>query len=312
MKTRILSALLACALPMALSAQDATADAEATFYKAYYLERGARDFAGAMNLYEKFLAAAPDHKLAKVAAKQQFGLLTKTGKTKERDAFRTKYASLLGNNARRSDRAERAADAAGDAGGEGRGRRGQGGERGQRGMRGGDPAERLKAMEARLAEAKESGDEEQVARLERMLERMKQMGEGGEGRGRQGQGGRRGGRGGIFSGKPLAEMSDEEMEQFKAGLTRMAGMIDRMRDRMGEERAKAFEDGMGKIQKALESGKTEEAQKAVDALRESFGRGRRGGGGGEGEGDAGNGRRRGGGGGEEPAGGRRRGGGGGR
>ena len=53
MKTRLFAAVLALALP--LCAQDASAETEAVFYKAFYLEKGARDFAGAMNLYSKFL-----------------------------------------------------------------------------------------------------------------------------------------------------------------------------------------------------------------------------------------------------------------
>ena len=122
MKTRFVSALLALALP--LCAQDVSTAADSTFYKAFYLEKGARDFAGAMELYSKFLAAAPDNKLAKVAARQQFSLLNKTGKTKERDAFREKYSALLGAAADRPDRPDRGSD------GGGRGDRGDRGDRG--------------------------------------------------------------------------------------------------------------------------------------------------------------------------------------
>src|SRR5262249_30498639 len=54
MKIRVASLLLALALP--LTAQEPVADqTEAIFYKAYYLEKGQRDFAGAMSLYEQFL-----------------------------------------------------------------------------------------------------------------------------------------------------------------------------------------------------------------------------------------------------------------
>ena len=91
MKIRIASLLFALALPLAAQ-EPVAAETEAMFYKAFYLEKGQRDFAGAMTLYEQFLAKAPEHKLAAEAAKQQFNLLSATGKTKERDAFK---ASIL-------------------------------------------------------------------------------------------------------------------------------------------------------------------------------------------------------------------------
>jgi len=93
MKTRIVTALFALALP--LCAQAPSAEAENMFYKAFYLEKGARDYSGAMDLYTKFLTAAPDHKLAPTAARMQFDLLNRTGRTKERDEFQLKYKDLL-------------------------------------------------------------------------------------------------------------------------------------------------------------------------------------------------------------------------
>ncbi|MCA8951977.1 MAG: hypothetical protein KDE27_20880 [Planctomycetes bacterium] len=302
MKTRFLSALLACALPLA--AQDASAETELAFYKAFYLEK-THDYPGAMALYEKFLATAPKHDLAKVAAVQQYGLLNKTGKTKERDAFKTKFAALLAD----ADTVNRPADAAGDA--PARPPRGEGGP-------GGNMADRVAQLEERLKQAREEGDEEQVARLERMLERMKQMAENG-GQGGPGQGGgQRGGfggrRGSIFSDTKLTDMDEEQLDQFKAGLERMSGMLDRMRENLGEEAAKALETNMADLKKALDEGKIEDAEKARAKIRESMprrgGRGGRGGGGdagggqngggqngggengaGEGSGGAGNGRR---------------------
>ncbi len=116
MKIRFASALLALALP--LMAQDPVAsDVEVLFYKAFYLEKGPKDHAAAMELYQKFLDKAPEHKLAGEAAKQQFRLLDATGKTKERDAFKAKYEKLIGN-------LQAAAPAEGARGGAGRGERG--------------------------------------------------------------------------------------------------------------------------------------------------------------------------------------------
>ncbi|MCA8975330.1 MAG: hypothetical protein KDC98_11455, partial [Planctomycetes bacterium] len=270
MRTRFVSALLALALP--ICAQDPSAEAENNFYKAFYLEKGARDFSGAMELYAKFLAAAPDHKLAKTAAQQQFGLLNKTGRTKERDAFREKYAALLGGAdaprerpARGEDEGDADAPRGRDEGDAPRGR-GQGGF-GGRGQ-GFDPAARTAELEKELAKAKEDGDEEQAARLTRQLERMKQFAE----RGARGQGGPgQAGRGGFGrSTKPLAEMNEEELGQFKSRLERMSGMIDRMKENLGEEQAKALQTNMDSLQKALDGGKLEDAQKAYDKIRESM------------------------------------------
>ena len=55
MKIRFASALFALALPVLAQAPAANAAAENTFYKAFWMEKGERNFAGAMALYEQFL-----------------------------------------------------------------------------------------------------------------------------------------------------------------------------------------------------------------------------------------------------------------
>jgi len=235
MKIRIASTLLALALPLVAQAPAADQQVEATFYKAYYLEKGKRDFDGAMALYSSFLAKAPTHKLAGEAAKQQFRLLDRTGKSKERDAFKAKYAKLLGNVGTTSARPARGEVDAGT--------------RPERGARG-DGA----------------------------------RGEGGRGQ----RGGRRGG-GGIFglmrNETKVADMTKEQVEELKTSLESANGMIDRMRERMGDEIADKLSKGATDLQKALEGDDKAAAQKALDGLKEAmggmFGGGRRGGGGGE-------------------------------
>lgn len=305
MKTTITAALFALALPLCAQTP-VSAETEALFYKAYYLEKGARDYAQASELYNQFLLKAPDHKLASEAATQQFALFDRLGKTKERDAFREKYAKLLANA--QPARGDRPAAGDGDAAEGGRGQRGQRGQDGQGGPGAGgrmDPAARLADLEKQLAKAKEEGDDAAVERLTAQIERTKQMAE--RGAGGQGQRGQRGGMN-MFS-KPLAEMNDQEMTQFKEGMERMSGFMDRMKQNMTEEQAKKLDDNMAALKKALDAGKTEDAQKALDALRESMPQRRRGGGGGdaggqgggegggEGRGGQGGGRRGGGGGG---------------
>lgn len=257
MKTRFVSALFALALPlMAQDPSPTTSPAEAMFYKAFYLEKGQLDYAGAMVLYEQFLAAAPDHALAAQAAKQQYQLLDKTGKTKERDAFKAKYGKLIGDLTLAGDRPARPGpEGAGPGRGAGRP----------------DPAARLAELDKQLAAAKEAGDEAKVKELEQQIARVKQMGA---------RAGGQGGRGGLFSDKKLADMTPEELTQFKDGLTRMEGMLDRMRERMGDEQADKLEANLTELKKGLEANKLDDAQKALDALREAMPRRQRGGAGG--------------------------------
>ena len=263
MKIRFASVLLALALPLA--AQDSTpSPTEALFYKAFYLEKGQMDYAGAMVLYDQFLAEAPEHALAQKAAERQFDLLDRTGKTKERDAFRAKYQKLLGDRAVAGERPAR-------PGAEGAGRGAEGG----RGAGRPDPAARMAELEKQLAEAKEEGDTERIAQLEQQLQRLRQAGERGRGPG---------GRPGLFGDKKLADMSEDELGQFKEGLARMEPMLERMRERLGDEQADKLDTNLGALKKALEADDLAGAQKALDTLREAMPRrqrGNRGEGGGE-------------------------------
>ncbi|MCK5944357.1 MAG: hypothetical protein KAI24_20385, partial [Planctomycetes bacterium] len=217
MKIRIASTLLALALPL-VAQEPASSQVEATFYKAFYLEKGQRDFAGAMTLYQQFLEKAPTHKLAKEAAKQQFRLLDRTGKTKERDAFKAKYKELIGDLATSTRPA--------------RPQRGEGNDRPERGDRGG------------------------------------RGGFGGD------RGGRRGGMRGMMQlmrgDAKVSEMSEEQVAQLKEGLAGATGMIDRMREMMGDEVANKLEKSAADLKKALDAGKMEDADKALNSLKEAF------------------------------------------
>lgn len=286
MKIRFAAALFALALP--LCAQDPAA-AEALFYKAYWLQNGERNYAEAMTLYDKFLQQAPEHALVSRAAQFQFELLTRAGKTEEAKAFAAKYEKVLGKV---SVPAAGAGTTAGEGRGEGRGRGGEGG----------DAQARLADLKKQLEAAKSSGDEEQAARLERQIRRLEQGGgEAGAG-GPGGQGGRGMRGGGMFGSKKLTEMSTEELDQFKEGMERMSGMVERMRE-ANPDGAKTMEENLASMKKALDENKLEDAQKALDKIRESMPRGgRRGGAGGGAGGGEGGGRGAGGGAGR-PAGG---------
>ncbi len=273
MKIRFAAALFALSFP--LLAQDPAAS-EALFYKAYWLQNGERNFAEAMTLYDKFLQAAPEHPLVGRAAQFQFELLTRAGKTEEAKAFAVKYEKQLGKVAVPAPAAPKAdAPATRPAG-----------------QAGGDNAQRLADLKKQLEEAKASGDEETATRLQRQIARLEQAG--GEGGGPGGPGGR-GARGGMFGSKKLAEMTPEELEQFKGGMERMSGMIERMKE-ANPDGAKSMEENFNALKTALDANNLEEAQKVLDKVRESMpqrggrgGRGGQGGGGGGAPGRAGGG-----------------------
>lgn len=289
MKTTITAALFALALPLCAQTP-VSAETEALFYKAFYLERGTpRDYAQAMELYNQFLLKAPEHKLASEAAKQQFALFDRLGKTKERDAFREKYAKLLADA--QPLRGDRPAAGEGGAAEGGRGQRGQRGQDGQGGPGAGgrmDFAARLADLEKQLAKAKEEGDDAAAERLTAQIERTKQMAE--RGAGGQGRGGQRGGMAGmglLRGDKKFADMTDEEKTQLKDGLGGLTRMIDFMRQ-SNPDQADKVEAQIKALEKALEENKAEDAQKAIDALKEAMPRrGGRGGGGGDAGGQGG-------------------------
>jgi tetratricopeptide (TPR) repeat protein len=278
MKLRIAAALFAMSLPVL--AQEKPAAAENLFYKAFYLEK-TRDLTGAMALYEQFLAAAPDHKLAKEAATQQLNLLHRTGKDKEAEAFATKYEKLLGRAApaagaptgappgQRAEAGGAPPPGAGPGGGAGTGP-GPGGGRGAAQLEA-----HKKELQDQLAKAKESGNAEEVKKLEDQLKRLDERasrggGGGGQGAGAGGPGGGRRGRG-LFGGKKLTEMTPEELGQFKDSMGFMDGMVERMRENGQEDRAKQLETSLGELKKHLEANKLEDAQKVLDKMREAMG-----------------------------------------
>ena len=273
MNTRFAAALFALALPV-LAQTSVPANAETNFYKAFWMEKGERNFAGAMALYEQFLKDAPEHPLAKNAAEFQFALLQKTGKQKDAEVFAKQHAKLLGNVAVSAPVAAPRGDAPVAAPREGAPR----GEAGAPGAGSRANPERIAEMKKQLEAAKAAGETDKVKQLEQQIARGERMAQAGGQGGQGGQGGR-GGRGGMFGTKKLAEMTPEELDQFKSGLERMSGMVDMMRERAPEQ-AQAMEDGMKTLQTALDGNKLDAAQVALDKIREAMPRGGRGGNGG--------------------------------
>ncbi|MEY4674162.1 MAG: hypothetical protein RL148_1946 [Planctomycetota bacterium] len=276
MTMRFATVLLALALPV-LAQDPAAVAAETSFYKAFYLEKGERDFAGAMTLYAQFLAANPDHKLAKVAAEQNYGLLTRTGKAKEAEEFKTKYGKLLSGRAT-APAAQPAAQEPAQQPPAGEGPRNRGAEgQGREQM-----AQRLERMKEELNKAKESGDTAAAERLEAQIKRME------EGAARGGEPGQAGPGGRQRMQVKFADMTKEQLDEFKGQrLDMMTGMIDRLRENGQEERATQLEKSITDLKAALDAGKTEDAQKIWDTMSQGMRRGRGGEAGGAGGGAGG-------------------------
>ncbi len=246
--------------------QDESPEALGVFYKAFWLERGARKLDDAVEHYRKFLAMAPKSEHAPRAARSLVNLLYRDDKVEAAQEAEKAFASLLAQ-------APAGANAGGrPEGGRGGGARPEGApERGAGigGQRGGgrDMTATIERIEKQIADAKAAGDDETVERLTRRLENVKAAGSrqgggaGGAGEGRrpeggEGQGGARGGMRGAM--KPLNEMTQDEAKQF---VERMEGFLDRMLERLPEDRAAEMEKGFKEMKALVEAGKLEEAEK---------------------------------------------------
>ena len=234
----VLSTLVLAVAASGVSAQNQDNSADALFYKAFYMDMGARKYEDALKLYKKFLAAAPKSQYAPRAARSLVNLLYRTDKVEDARAAEKTFAQLLaqrparggerggrfGRGGDRGGRFGRGGDRGGrfGRGGDRGGRFGRGGERGGRGAGGGDSSataarfERMvTSLEAQVKEAKEAGNSDKVERLEKQLKRVKDRiaaikagggdagGRGGMRGGRRGgdRGGDRGGRGGDRGGR---------------------------------------------------------------------------------------------------------------
>jgi TolA-binding protein len=239
------------------------AEAEVLFLRAFYLDKGERRFDEAVELYRKFLDAAPDHRYAAPAARNAFGLLNRTGKVEEANKLREAHAKLLD----RVPVADREPGAGAQAGaGDRPGARGGGAgaepAAGQADARREQMAQRLADLKERLETARNEGDEQQVERLTAQIKRLEEaIAGGGAGRGPGAGRGAGGGRGGQPQ-KPLTEMSAEELASFQE---RMKPLVERMVARLRENGDDAGADKLNaSYEKAIgliKEGKLEEAEK---------------------------------------------------
>jgi tetratricopeptide (TPR) repeat protein len=238
------------------------------FYKAFYLQNGAKKFNKAIELYGKFLRESPKSQFAPIAARNTLNLLYRTNQIDQANEFRENHKGLLaraGRKARNSGQEGRVRD-----------RNKQGG----RVRRSGNPRnagaqlerleKRLVDLQKKIAEARESGDmdtveklEGRLANLKKALKRIQESGRRGNNPGNRGPGRRNAGRrnAGRRMMKPLTKMSAEELKEH---VKLMGSMIERFSDRMVdrgmEEQAKKIRDNFKKFKALVEAGKIKEAQ----------------------------------------------------
>ena len=87
----------------------------------------------------------------------------------------------------------------------------------------------------------------------------------GTGEGPGGNGPRRGDRGALLR-KPIAEMTPDELEQYKGSLDRMQGMVDRAKQGEHAETAKQAEEKLAELRRALDTNDLAAAQAHRDEL----------------------------------------------
>jgi hypothetical protein len=285
--------LILASLAMPLAAQDA---GEATFYKAFYLDKAEaknkKATAKAIELYSAFVAANADHKLAGRAAANCVVLIYATGDTKKAEAFAKANDKIMAT-AEAKDAASGGVNGLMRGFGRGRGQQEENPNQ--------DMIDKLMALNENADGRKKTRLEAAITRLGGARALMMARFRGGRGGG--GFGGGRGGRGGGRSRgltKPkIAEMSQEDAKKAVETMVNSAErLVDSMAQRGQADQADALEAKLDKIQDLVDDGKMKEAQKVIDSISVGSGRGgnqggrrRRGGDGGAG-GDTGGERRR--------------------
>lgn len=249
--------LVLASLAMSLAAQDA---GEATFYKAYYLDKAEAkkkaSTAKAIELYSAFVAANADHKLAGRAAANCVVLIYSTGDTKKAEAF-----------AKANDKIMAAAEEKdAESGGVNALMRGFGRGRGQQEVNPNqDMIDKLMAMNENADGRKKTRLEAAITRLGGARALMMARFRGGRGRG--GFGGGRGGRSRGLSKPKIAEMSQEDAKKAVETMVNSAErLVDSMAQRGQADQADALEAKLDKIQDLVDDGKMKDAQKVIDSI----------------------------------------------
>ncbi|MHC4919341.1 MAG: hypothetical protein ACYTKC_07070 [Planctomycetota bacterium] len=204
MSTRYVSCSLALALALPLAAQERVVEANAKaqqvaniFYRAFYLEKGEQRHQEAIDLYKKFLGAAPNNRYSGKAADSLVKLLNRVGKVEEAQKARQQYREVLAKlppeQRGRDDRGGRGGQRGrGDRGGQ-RGRGDRGGQRGRGGFggrRGGFGGARTpipemteeeldrfvdqtnRMAEFMIARMEDRGQEEEAKKLEKQIDNV--------------------------------------------------------------------------------------------------------------------------------------------
>jgi len=224
------------------------------FYKAFYLETGARKFDEAIKVYHSYLAAAPKGHFSPRSAYSLRQLLNRVGREDEANEVGEKFKDVIALR----PRGRRSAGGRGSMGGQGR----RGNNQGDRPDYTAELAKLTKDLEATtksLEGAMANNDQTQIQNLQKKMDKLasqiKNVQRRMERGNRQG-GNRQGGRRGF--GTPLADMSKEELDTM---LERTESMIERFGQMLEPEAAADMEKKFGEFKKLIKAGKIEEAQK---------------------------------------------------
>lgn len=173
MMLRTLTWIALFTLPLTAQARPAET-VDHIFYRAFFLERGQRDYAGAAKLYQEFLSQAPDSRFAARAARSAYGLLARLDRQEAAEAFRKSHTKILGETEAIAEKADAVAKPSdGDAAkppAASEPRRGRRGGRGGGGRRGGGRggAFSIFSSDQKLTEM----DDQAIAEFRTSLERI--------------------------------------------------------------------------------------------------------------------------------------------
>ncbi len=242
------------------------------FYKAFYLETGARKLDHAIEAYRAYLEAAPRGHFSPRSAYSLRQLLIRVDREDEAREIGEQYKDVIALRRRGRNAGGR------NAGFGGRGDRNRNRDGADRRANYAKDLEKLtknldktqKALEGALA----SNDQTKIQKLTKKMDKiagqikvMQRRMERGDNPRRRGEGqqGRR--RGGMGNRTPLKDMSKEELDSM---MERMDSMMERMGQFLDPDRADEIEEKFKSFKKLVKDGKLEEAQKMRNEMFQGF------------------------------------------
>jgi hypothetical protein len=245
------------------------------FYKAFYLESGARKFDAAIEAYREYLGASPKGHFAPRSAYSLRQLLNRVGREDEAREVGERYKDVLSLRRRgRMRGADARSGGRGDRGGNRRGDRGGNRDRNSEQKRNYAAqleklTKNLEATEKALENAANGDDPAKIEKLQKKVNKISNQIKVIQRRMERGDNPRRGGAEGENRGRrrgnrpALKDMSKEDLDSM---VERMGRMVDRISQNVDADRAENIEKNYAKFKKLVEAGKLDEAQKMVNKM----------------------------------------------